>query len=264
MRDCDTGAASGLVIATGDSWRFWSHARFVAGTCAAPFAALCLAIQLRYHLAMEITWLGHSCFRIRAKEATVVTDPFDNKSTGYSLGRPTADLVTVSIDDAAHNHPSGVAGDPRVIDGPGEYEIAGASVVGISTFRDKERTAALGRNMVYIIELEELRICHLGSIGHVITSDRAEEIGDIDILMVPVGGGDSLEAPPAAETVSLIEPKLVIPMHFKTDIEKEKLDPHRPLPQGDGRQVGGDAHKDDGDASSLPDATQLLVLDYKR
>ena len=212
---------------------------------------------------MEITWLGHSCFRIRAKEATVVTDPCD-KSTGYSLGRPTADLVTVSIDDPAHNHVSGVAGDPRVIDGPGEFEIAGASLVGVTTYRDKEKSASAGRNIVYVIEVEDLRVCHLGSIGHVPTSDQVEEIGNVDILLVPVGGGDSLDAPPAAETVSLIEPKLVIPMHFKTDIEKTALDPIERFLKEMGAKTTETHAKIAVTRSSLPEETQVLILDYKR
>ena len=212
---------------------------------------------------MEITWLGHSCFRIRAKEATVVTDPCD-KSTGYSLGRPTADLVTVSIDDPAHNHVSGVAGDPRVIDGPGEFEIAGASLVGVTTYRDKEKSASAGRNIVYVIEVEDLRVCHLGSIGHVPTSDQVEEIGNVDILLVPVGGGDSLDAPPAAETVSLIEPKLVIPMHFKTDIEKTALDPIDRFLKEMGAKTTETHAKIAVTRSSLPEETQVLILDYKR
>jgi len=212
---------------------------------------------------MEITWLGHSCFRIRAKEATVVTDPCD-KSTGYSLGRPTADLITVSIDDPAHNYVSGVAGDPLVISGPGEFEIAGASLVGVTTYRDKEKTAAAGRNVVYVIEVEDLRVCHLGSIGHVPTSDQVEEIGNVDILLVPVGGGDSLDAPPAAETVSLIEPKLVIPMHFKTDIEKAALDPIERFLKEMGAKTTETHAKIAVTRSSLPEETQILILDYKR
>ena len=212
---------------------------------------------------MEITWLGHCCFRIRAKEATVVTDPCD-KTTGYALGRPTADLVTVSIDDPAHNYVSGVAGDARVVNGPGEFEIAGASVVGVTTYRDKEKTAAAGRNIAYVIELEDLRICHLGGVGHVPTSDQVEEIGNVDILMVPVGGGDSLDAAPAAETVSLIEPKLVIPMHFKTDVEKHKLDPIDRFLKEMGAKSTETHAKIAVTRSSLPEATQLLILDYKR
>jgi L-ascorbate metabolism protein UlaG (beta-lactamase superfamily) len=212
---------------------------------------------------MEITWLGHCCFRVRAKESTVVTDPCD-KTTGYSLGRPNADLVTVSIDDAAHNHVSGVAGDPRVINGPGEFEIAGAGVVGVTTSRSKEKGAANSRNVVYVIELEDLRICHLGGIGHVPTSDQVEEIGNVDILMVPVGGGDSLDAPPAAETVSLIEPKLVIPMHFKTDVEKASLDPIDRFLKEMGAKTTETHAKIAVTRSSLPEQTQVLILDYKR
>ena len=212
---------------------------------------------------MEIIWLGHCCFRIRAKEATVVTDPCD-KSTGYALGRPTGDLVTVSIDDPAHNHVTGVAGDPRVIDGPGEFEIAGASVVGVTTYRDKEKSAGGHRNVVYVIELEDLRICHLGGIGHVPTSDQVEEIGNVDILMVPVGGGGSLDAPPAAETISLIEPKLVIPMHFKTDIEKHHLDPIDRFLKEMGAKSSETHAKISVARNSLPEVTQVMILDYKR
>ncbi len=209
---------------------------------------------------MEITWLGHSCFRIKAKEATVVTDPCD-KSTGYSLGRPTADLVTVSYADPAHNSVSGVAGDPRVVDGPGEYEIAGASVVGVHTWRDTEKTA---RNIAFVIELEDLRVGHLGSIGVVPTSEQVEEIGSIDILLVPVGGGDAMDAPPAAETVSLLEPKLVIPMHFMTDIEKTQLDSLDRFLKEMGAKSPETHAKIAVTRSSLPEETQVLVLDYKR
>jgi L-ascorbate metabolism protein UlaG (beta-lactamase superfamily) len=209
---------------------------------------------------MELTWLGHCCFRIRAKEATVVTDPCD-KSTGYSLGRPTADLVTISFDDRAHNYVDGVAGSPRLINGPGEFEIAGTSVVGVHTWHDKDKTL---RNVAYVMDLEDLRVCHLGAIGLVPTSDQVEEIGSVDILFVPVGGGDSLDAPPAAETVSLIEPKLVIPMHFKTDIERTQLDPIDRFLKEMGAKSAETHAKLAVTRSSLPEETQVLVLDYKR
>jgi L-ascorbate metabolism protein UlaG (beta-lactamase superfamily) len=210
---------------------------------------------------MEITWYGHSCFRIRSKEATVVTDPCD-KTTGYSLGRPTADLVTVSCADPAHNAVGGVAGDPKVVDGPGEFEIAGASLVGVSTWLGKDRTA--GRNVSYVFELEDMRVGHLGGIGHVPTSDQVEEMGGVDILLVPVGGGGALDGPPAAETVSLLEPKLVIPMHFHTDSEKHKLDPVDRFLKEMGVKSPEKHAKIAVTKSSVPDETQVLVLDYKR
>jgi len=210
---------------------------------------------------MEITWLGHSCFRIRAKEATVVTDPCD-KHSGYSLGRPTANLVTVSCDTPAHNAVGAVAGEPRVIDAPGEFEISGASVVGVTTWLGKDRTA--GRNVSYVIEVEDVRIGHLGSIGHVPTSDQVEEMGNIDILLLPVGGGGALDGPPAAETVSLLEPKLVIPMQYKTDAEKQKLDPVDRFLKEMGLKSPEHHAKISVTRSSLPDETQVLVLDYKK
>lgn len=210
---------------------------------------------------MEITWYGHGCFRIRSKEATVVTDPCD-KNTGYSLGRPTADLVTVSCADPAHNAVSSVAGDPKVVDGPGEFEIAGASLVGVSTWLGKDKSS--GRNVSFVFELEDMRVGHLGGIGHVPTSDQVEEMGSIDILLVPVGGGGALDGPPAAEAVSLLEPKLVIPMHFQTDSDKHKLDPVDRFLKEMGVKSPEQHAKIAVTKSSLPDETQVLVLDYKR
>jgi L-ascorbate metabolism protein UlaG (beta-lactamase superfamily) len=212
---------------------------------------------------MEITWLGRSCMRIRAKEATVVTDPCD-RSTGYSIGRPTADIVTVSHSDPAHAYVDGVAGSPRVIEGPGEFEISGASIVGVQTYRGKEKTPESGKNVTYVIELEDLRIGHLGGIGHVPTSDQIEAMGGVDILMVPVGGGESLDAPPAAETITLLEPKLVIPMNYKTDAEKSKLDPLDRFLKEMGAKSPEHHAKVTITKSSLPEETQVLVVDYKR
>jgi L-ascorbate metabolism protein UlaG (beta-lactamase superfamily) len=213
---------------------------------------------------MEITWLGRSCFRIRAKEATVVTDPYDNKTTGYTLGRPNADIVTVSHSDPAHANVDGVGGNPRVIEGPGEFEISGASITGVATYRGKEKTPESGRNVAYIIELEDMRIAHLGGIGHVPTSDQIESMSGVDILMVPVGGGESLDAPPAMETVSLIEPKLVIPMNYKTDVDKAKLDLLDRFLKEMGAKSPEVHQKVTVTRSSLPDETQLVVIDYKK
>jgi len=214
-----------------------------------------------YPARMEIVWLGHCCFRIRAKEATVVTDPCD-KSTGYALGRPTADLVTVSTHDRAHNYAEGVAGSPRVIDGPGEFEVAGVSVTGIPT--TPVATTNGDRNVAYVIELEDLRLGHLGGINAVPTSDQIESIGSLDILFVPVGGGTALEAPPAAETVSLLEPKMVIPMHYKTSAEKAALTPVDRFLKEMGAKINDTHAKISVARNSLPDETQVLLLDYKR
>lgn len=209
---------------------------------------------------MEILWLGHCCFRIRAKEATVVADPCA-KSTGYTIGRPTGDLVTVSVGDPAHNYVEGVAGSPRVIAGPGEFEIAGATVAGVTTPLGKDRKNG---NIAYAIELEDLRVGHLGAIGAIPTSDQVEQLGGVDVLLIPVGGGDSLDAPAAAETIALIEPRLVIPMHYKTDAERAELDPVDRFLKEMGAKSSEVHSKIAVTRSSLPEETQVLVLDYKR
>jgi L-ascorbate metabolism protein UlaG (beta-lactamase superfamily) len=213
---------------------------------------------------MEINWLGRAAFRIKAREATVVTDPYDNKVTGYTLARPTADIVTVSHSDAAHANVGGVGGSPRVLEGPGEFEVAGASVVGVTTWRSREKTPESGKNIVFAIELEGLHVTHLGSIGHVPTSDQLEEIGTTDILLVPVGGGESLDAALAAETVSLIEPKLVIPMTYRTDVEKAKLDPVDRFLKEMGAKSPERHAKVTVTKSSLPEETQVVVVDYRK
>jgi L-ascorbate metabolism protein UlaG (beta-lactamase superfamily) len=213
---------------------------------------------------MEIVWLGHSCFRLRAREAAIVTDPCP-KSTGYSMGRPTADIVTVSHEHESHNAVEGVAGSPRVVRGPGEYEIAGVLITGIRTYHDNERGARLGTNTAFIIEAETLRLCHLGDLGHLPTPELVEAMGAVDILLVPVGGGDTLGAATAAETVSLLEPKLVIPMHYATPATTMKLEPlDRFLKEMGSSTAPAPQPRLSVSRTSLPHETQIAILDCKR
>ncbi|PIU54830.1 MAG: lactamase, partial [Chloroflexi bacterium CG07_land_8_20_14_0_80_51_10] len=112
---------------------------------------------------MEITWLGHSCFRLRGKGATVVTDPFD-KTSGYHLGKITADIVTVSHDHPQHSFVSGIGGEPKVLRAPGEYEIAGVFIYGIKTFHDSNKGQTRGKNTAYLMEIDDIKVCHLGDL----------------------------------------------------------------------------------------------------
>ncbi len=212
---------------------------------------------------MEITWLGHSCFRIRGKEATVVTDPYDG-SIGYSLGRLKANIVTLSHSHPGHSFASGVGGEPRIVHGPGEYEISGVSITGISTFHDADRGEKRGKNTVYLIEMEEVTLCHLGDLGHVPSSEQVEEMGDVDVLMVPVGGVSTIDAAAAAETVRLLEPRIVIPMHFKTEALRFELEPVDRFLREMGLKAGLAAQpKLSVTKPSLPDEAQVVVLDYR-
>ncbi len=213
---------------------------------------------------MEITWLGHSCFRLRGREAAIVIDPCA-KSTGYAIGRPTADIVTVSHDHPGHSNVAAVAGTPRVVQGPGEFEIAGVLIKGIRTYHDKENGTRLGKNTAYVFELDDMRVCHLGDLGHVPTPAQVEELGSVDILLTPVGGSNTIGAASAAETVSLLEPKLVLPMHYQTPAARAKLDPlDRFL-----KEIGAPGAFDERQPklsvtkSTLPHETKTQVLDYR-
>ena len=136
---------------------------------------------------MEISWLGHSCFRLKGKQATVITDPY-SPDMGYSLGKPTANVVTASHQHPGHSYTEGVSGNPKAVTGPGEYEISGVLIIGISTFHDEDRAKTRGKNTIYLIEIDEISICHLGDLGHVLTNEQVEELGNVDVLLIPVGG----------------------------------------------------------------------------
>jgi len=214
---------------------------------------------------MEITWLGHSCFRLRGRDAAVVMDPC-GKETGYNISRPAADIVTVSHEHPAHNNVGGVAGSPRVVQGPGEFEIAGVLIMGIPTYHDSEKGQKLGKNTAYVVELDDVRVCHLGDIGHVPTPEQVEELSGVDILLAPVGGGSTINAAAAVETISLLEPKLVIPMHYKTDATKDGgLEPLDRFIKEMGAKNAYEERqpKLSVTKSTLPEETKVLVLEYK-
>jgi L-ascorbate metabolism protein UlaG (beta-lactamase superfamily) len=175
---------------------------------------------------IEIQWLGHACFRIKAREGIVVTDPY-GPETGYSLGRPTAHVVTVSHDEPDHNTVAGVKGhrgDPVILHGPGEYEVGGIFIMGIRTYRDMRKGKVRGKNTVYLMEFSEMNICHLGDLGHPLSDDELADISKADVLLIPVGGKHSLVATQAAEVVAQIEPRIVIPMHYAHRACRIRLD----------------------------------------
>jgi L-ascorbate metabolism protein UlaG (beta-lactamase superfamily) len=213
---------------------------------------------------MDITYLGHSCFKLRGREASVVTDP-PGKSTGYTIGRPTADVVTISHDHEGHNNVKAVKDNPRVVQGPGEFEVSGVLISGTATFHDNEKGAERGKNTAYVMELDDMRICHLGDLGHIPTADQAEELSGVDILFVPVGDGSTIGAADAAETVSLLGPKLVIPMHYGTPASKEKLDPLDKFLKeiGSAKAIDDKQPKLSVTKTTLPQETKVQVMEYR-
>ncbi|MEA2113149.1 MAG: MBL fold metallo-hydrolase [Patescibacteria group bacterium] len=166
---------------------------------------------------MTITWYGHSCFKItnQGGHLTVITDPFD-KSIGLTPPRGSADIVTVSHHHSDHDNVKAISGEPFIVDGPGEYEIKGVGVTGVHSFHDTKKGAERGQNTIYVIKVDKIRICHLGDLGQERLSDRQlEAIGQVDILMVPVGGKYTIGAKEAAKISKQIEPQIIIPMHYK-------------------------------------------------
>jgi L-ascorbate metabolism protein UlaG (beta-lactamase superfamily) len=215
---------------------------------------------------MELTWYGHSCFRMAERGmASVVTDPYDD-SIGYPSLKLKADIVTVSHDAPGHNYLDAVKGEARAITGPGEYEIGGVFITGISTSRangGKKKAEDAKRNTLYLLDFEGLTVCHLGDLDHVPTQAQIEALGSVDVALVPVGGGAGLNAAQAAEVISLIEPSIVVPMHYKTPVVSLKLDPVGKFlkEMGLGTLLPEPSLK--LTKSSLPEETHVVLLEYK-
>ncbi len=210
---------------------------------------------------MDVTWLGHGCFRLRGRGAAVVTDPYP-PAIGLKLPRLDADLVTVSHEHENHNYTQAVR-EAHEIRGPGEYEVAGVSVIGLPTFHDDEKGAKRGRNTVYLIEIDDVRVCHLGDLGHRLDDTDAETVSSADVLLVPVGGRTAMNAAQAAEVVRQLEPRYVIPMHYAIAGLKLELDPLDRFLKEMGVTAGEPLVKLSVQASSGEYETKVVVLEPK-
>jgi L-ascorbate metabolism protein UlaG (beta-lactamase superfamily) len=162
---------------------------------------------------MRITWLGHASFLIESGQEKLVTDPFDK--IGLPFPSVKADVITSSHSHFDHNAVNLVGGNPRAFSGPGEFREGSFKITGITTYHDESGGSQRGENTVYVIEAEELRVCHLGDLGHALTPDQAAAVGRIDILMIPVGGTYTIDARAASEVARALQPSVVLPMHFK-------------------------------------------------
>jgi L-ascorbate metabolism protein UlaG (beta-lactamase superfamily) len=164
----------------------------------------------------DIQYLGHSCFRLRGRDGIVLCDPFD-RSVGFDIGKPTAHIVTISHQHADHANLAAVKPMREkvfAIEGPGEYEVGGVMIAGIRTYHDKSKGAELGFNTAYVFHMDDVAFCHLGDLGHELTTHQLDEIGNVDVLFIPVGGGETIGPAEAVSVISQIEPRIVIPMHY--------------------------------------------------
>ena len=170
--------------------------------------------------------MGHSCFRIRSDETSIITDPYP-PSIGLELREPAPTLATFSHRHPNHSCREALAGDPRVLDGPGEYELSGIYVTGVMTPKSAGDPPSK-RNTAYLFEIERLRVCHLGDVSARLTPRQVQELSPLDILLIPVGGGCTIDAPGAAEMVRALGPRVVVPMHYRLPGLRFAARPPRP------------------------------------
>lgn len=222
---------------------------------------------------MDIQYVGHSCFRIRGKEGTVVTDPYDPKAVGLPASSVRADIVTVSHEHGDHNavpavKPTANREKVFVINHPGEYEVQGVTVVGYPSFHDGTQGSERGKNIMFSIFVDDVHVLHLGDLGHTLDEKTIEDIPDIDVLLCPVGGVFTINPSQAIEVISSLEPSYVIPMHYRSEQHSETFAGVATLaeflaqygkqaPEQDKLQLSGPKSSDD-DVE-----TQLVVLTPK-
>jgi L-ascorbate metabolism protein UlaG (beta-lactamase superfamily) len=216
---------------------------------------------------MEITWYGHSCFRLAERGmATVVVDPFDNKAIGYSPLKLKADIVTISHDAPGHNNAEAVKGTSHVIKGPGEFEIGGVFITGVQTdgtgSGKKAKTEI--RNTLYVFDYDGLTVAHLGDLQQVPSQTEIEALGTVNVALVPVGGGGGLNAAKAAEVISLLEPNIVIPMHYATADGTVPLEALNKFMKEMGLNKPEAQPSLKVSRSGLPEETHVVVLEYQR
>ena len=215
----------------------------------------------------KIYWAGQSCFQLsvsnsRDHSADIVIDPFD-EATGLKLPNLSADILLVTHQHHDHNNVKAIKGDPLLIEGPGEYEVKGVFIQGIPSFHDDKEGKEKGLNTIYVIEVEDMRFCHLGDLGQKqLTDEQLEKIDRVDVLMIPVGGeGYTIDSPSAQKIISQIDPKIVIPMHYALPKSKDKMDDVAKFLKTMGKNSVVPQDKFVVKASTLPkDEMEIVVL----
>lgn len=170
---------------------------------------------------MKIKWLGHAAFLVTAEEGVrIITDPYQSGAFGgaiaYAPIAEPAEIVLSSHAHADHGYFQGITGNPEIIKSSGEYEVAGVAIKGISTYHDQAGGRQRGANIVFVFTVDGVRICHLGDLGHILGEDQIKQLGSVDVLLIPVGGGPTIGASEANRLVQEVKPKITIPMHYAT------------------------------------------------
>lgn len=218
----------------------------------------------RNSFMVDIWYFGQSCFKVKGKNASLVFDPFNSEFTGLSLPKLEANIVCVTHDHKDHNNVQAVQGIdeavPFVISGPGEYEILGVNIVGIASFHDDGQGASRGKNVIYQVTIDDINIVHLGDLGQKkLTQDQAEELS-CDILLIPVGGGYTIGSKDVPDIIAQLEPKIIIPMHYKIEGLKFDLEPLSKFLSAMGKEQTETQGKLAISKDRLPQEAEILVL----
>ncbi len=218
-------------------------------------------IRRRILRKMDISYLGHSSFKLKGKTASLVVDPYDS-SVGPKFPKVEADIVAVTHEHFDHNAVSSVGGEPFVVSGPGEYEVKGIEIVAVKSFHDNKQGAERGLNTIYNFKIDKINICHLGDLGQSTLSEaQVEEIGNVDVLLLPVGGHFTIDAAEANKIASQLEPKIIIPMHFKdTETKIEELAPVEKFLKEIGKENLEPVNKLTVTPDKLPEETQVVLM----
>lgn len=173
---------------------------------------------------MKIRWLGHSCFKItNSKDVSVVTDPFDN-TVGYKIPNVTADIVTTSHNHFDHNFTEAIEGEFDLVNKSGEFYLKDIRITGVLSHHDKSQGKKRGTNTIYTFDMDDIKVCHLGDLGHVLDDNQVAQIAGVDVLLIPVGGNFTIDAKEAVHVVEQFKPSIIIPMHFKTPVMNFPID----------------------------------------
>ncbi len=216
---------------------------------------------------MKVKWLGHAAFLVTSDEGKkVLIDPYEPGSfdgnIGYRRIAEEADWVAVTHDHSDHNWTSGLPGTPEIVKGPGERVVKGLSFKGIPTYHDETEGSQRGENTAFVFEVDGVRVCHLGDLGHTLSDEQVSEIGPVDVLMIPVGGLYTVDASAASRVVEQLRPKVVVPMHYKTESCGFPIAKVDSFLEGKERVKRMGASEVEIRKEQLPSETEIIVLQH--
>ena len=216
---------------------------------------------------MRIKWYGHAAFLITSAEGVkIVTDPYESGAFGGQLSygkiKDQVDIAVVSHDHADHNDAKSLPGSPRVVQGPGTKTVKGITFKGVSTYHDPSKGSERGTNTVFTFSVDGIQVCHLGDLGHVLSEKELAEIGPVDILFIPVGGYFTIDPKEATRVAEQIQPKVLIPMHFKTEKCAFPIAPVEDFLKGKAKPKRPNANEVAFDKATLPQQMEIVVLEH--